>query len=174
MTEVGLRAVRWVDPFRTSPDEAGSVTANRVNAQSNWTRSIVDQLAEYFGGTRTTFDLPLDWRGLTTSQDAVLRTLFDTVGFGESITYGGLAARSGTTVPARGIGALMGSNRIPIVVGCHRVLASDGLGGYSGGFGSSGLETKRWLLTFEGVLPPILGWDPTAPMGAATGRSDTA
>jgi methylated-DNA-[protein]-cysteine S-methyltransferase len=103
----------------------------------------------------------------------VLRTLHDTVGFGQAITYGGLATRSGSGVPARGIGAIMGANPLPIVVGCHRVLAATGLGGYSGGHreapgelrpGSSpyGLETKRWLLTFEEILPPTLGWDPAA------------
>jgi methylated-DNA-[protein]-cysteine S-methyltransferase len=50
----------------------------------------------------------------------------------------------------------MGSNPIPVVVPCHRVVAADGLGGYSGG---TGTEVKRWLLTLEGALPPTLDWD---------------
>ena len=51
----------------------------------------------------------------------------------------------------------MGSNPIPVIVPCHRVVASDGLGGYSGG---AGTEVKRWLLILEGSLPPTLDWQP--------------
>jgi len=54
----------------------------------------------------------------------------------------------------------MGSNPIPVIVPCHRVVAGNGLGGYSGG---TGLEVKRWLLVFEGALPPTLDWAPTGP-----------
>jgi methylated-DNA-[protein]-cysteine S-methyltransferase len=54
----------------------------------------------------------------------------------------------------------MGSNPIPVIVPCHRVLASDGLGGYSGG---AGVEVKRWLLILEGALPPTLDWQPMSP-----------
>ncbi|WP_202818845.1 MGMT family protein [Actinosynnema sp. ALI-1.44] len=54
----------------------------------------------------------------------------------------------------------MGSNPVPIVVPCHRVVASGGLGGYSGGTGGDGLAVKQWLLIMEGALPPTLGWDP--------------
>jgi methylated-DNA-[protein]-cysteine S-methyltransferase len=54
------------------------------------------------------------------------------------------------------VGQIMGSNPVPVVVPCHRVVAADGLGGYSGG---TGTEVKRWLLTLEGALPPTLDWD---------------
>ena len=64
------------------------------------------------------------------------------------------------TVPARAVGKIMGSNPIPVIVPCHRVLASDGLGGYSGG---AGVEVKRWLLILEGSLPPTLDWQPMTP-----------
>ena len=88
--------------------------------------------------------------------------LFDSVGYAETVSYGTLARRvqsaGGTLVPARAIGQIMGSNPIPLIVPCHRVVAADGLGGYSGGIG---LEVKRWLLTFEGALPPTLDWEPT-------------
>ena len=66
------------------------------------------------------------------------------------------------TVPARAIGQLMGANPIPIIVPCHRVVAADGLGGYSGG---TGIEIKRWLLIFEGALPPTLDWAMAGPDG---------
>jgi methylated-DNA-[protein]-cysteine S-methyltransferase len=122
----------------------------------------VSQLAEYFRGLRRSFDLPLDWSRMSRLQRRVLGVLFDSVGYGETVSYGTLARRvqsaGGTLVPARAIGQIMGSNPIPLIVPCHRVVAADGLGGYSGG---TGLEVKRWLLTFEGALPPTLDWEPS-------------
>lgn len=150
VSDAGLRRVRWVDPAG-DPQRGDARTA-----------PVAARLAEYFDGRVTSFDLPLDLVGLSDSQDAVLRALHDTVGYGETVTYGELAERSGTGVPARGIGALMGSNPVPLVVPCHRVLAADGLGGYSGGYRDArhgrddGLEVKRWLLTHEGALQPTL------------------
>jgi methylated-DNA-[protein]-cysteine S-methyltransferase len=82
----------------------------------------------------------------------VLQALYE-IPYGKVVTYGELAARSGTGVPARGIGSIMGANPLPIVVPCHRVVAGNGLGGFSGGVG---VETKRWLLTHEGYLQPTL------------------
>ncbi|MGH3302972.1 MAG: methylated-DNA--[protein]-cysteine S-methyltransferase [Streptosporangiaceae bacterium] len=58
---------------------------------------------------------------------------------------------------ARSVGTIMAENPIPVIVPCHRVVASDGLGGYSGG---AGVEVKRWLLILEGSLPPTLDWQP--------------
>ena len=91
----------------------------------------------------------------------MLRTLVESVGYGETVSYGTLARRVGHgsfggSPPARAVGQIMGSNPIPVVVPCHRVVAADGLGGYSGG---TGPEVKRWLLTLEGALPPTLDWD---------------
>lgn len=119
----------------------------------------LSQLEEYFAGTRRDFDLPVDLDQLEGSTRAVLTTLYEEIGYGQCVTYGDLAARSGTGVPARGIGAIMGANPIPIIIGCHRVLSHDGLGGYSGGDRGKGLETKRWLLELEGSLPPMLPFD---------------
>jgi methylated-DNA-[protein]-cysteine S-methyltransferase len=120
------------------------------------------QLTEYFSGNRREFHLPLDWSSTVGTQRDVLRVLAESVGYGETIQYGRLAARAGLTsraetVPARTVGQIMGSNPIPVIVPCHRVLASDGLGGYSGG---AGVEVKRWLLILEGSLPPTLDWRP--------------
>ncbi len=122
-----------------------------------------DQLAEFFAGRRRVFDLPLDWTGASDAQRHVLSVLFETVGYGQTITYGDLAHRTlaglgDVPVPARAIGRIMGSNPVPVLVPCHRVVAGNGLGGYSGG---TGIEVKRWLLTFEGALPATLDWDPS-------------
>lgn len=122
----------------------------------------VTQLSEYFSGRRRRFDLSLDWSAMSRLQRHVLEVLFDSVGYGETVSYGTLARRAGpdrgVLLPARAVGQIMGSNPIPLIVPCHRVVAVDGLGGYSGG---TGLEVKRWLLTFEGALPPTLDWEPT-------------
>lgn len=114
------------------------------------------QLRAYFDGRLTRFDVPFDLGRQTDVTHAVLTALAETVDHGESVTYGELATRSGTGIPARGVGAVMGANPVPIIVPCHRVVASDGLGGYSGGDTGRGLLTKRWLLEFEGALPSAL------------------
>ena len=116
----------------------------------------IAQLRAYFDGALTAFDLPIDLGVQTPATHAVLTALHETVDYGKPVTYGELAARSGTAVPARGIGSIMGANPIPIIVPCHRVVAGDGLGGYSGGDPGEGLATKRWLLELEGALPTSL------------------
>ncbi len=141
----GLRSTGWrLNPAGASiePDET--------------VQQVLGQLREYFAGQRREFDLVLDLPPRDGNTLAVLRTLYETVGYGETITYGELAQRSGTGVPARAIGAIMGSNPVPIIIPCHRVVASDGLGGYSADEPGRGLETKRWLLENEGALPPTL------------------
>ncbi|UQX87567.1 methylated-DNA--[protein]-cysteine S-methyltransferase [Jatrophihabitans telluris] len=174
VTPVGVAALGWGTResfgrwLALAPDPSPTAPVRALAEQAT------TELSEYFAGTRTRFTLPLDWRLTRRVQQIVLRCLYDTVPFGASITYGALARRSGTGVPARGIGSIMGSNPLPVIVPCHRVLSASGLGGYSGGQrpsetdtgGSSryGLETKRWLLTFEQILPPTLGWDPAAPL----------
>jgi methylated-DNA-[protein]-cysteine S-methyltransferase len=154
--------------FRTSPRDrmrAGvavrpSGRGDQARARDEMLAAARDQLAEYFAGQRTDFDLPVDWTGTTTAQRQVLDVLYRTVGYGATVTYGELAQRAvagpdGVSLPARAIGGIMGSNPIPVVVPCHRVVAGNGLGGYSGG---TGIEVKRWLLIFEGALPATLDW----------------
>ena len=134
--------------------------ASRTGADAPVADPVVDealaQLRAYFAGERTAFDLPFDLGPQSEASRAVLLALYDTVRHGETVTYGELADRSGTAVPARAIGSIMGANPIPIIVPCHRVVASDGLGGYSGGAPGEGLVTKRWLLEHEGALPAAL------------------
>jgi len=104
------------------------------------------QLAEYFAGTRRVFDLPLAPAG-GPLQQAVCQAMLD-IPFGETRTYGDLAARLG--VAAQPIGQACGGNPIAIIIPCHRVLAAGGrTGGFSGG---EGVETKLALLRHEGAL----------------------
>ncbi|WP_123554718.1 methylated-DNA--[protein]-cysteine S-methyltransferase [Kitasatospora cineracea] len=121
------------------------------------------RVGEYFAGGRRELELPIDWRLASGPHLAVLRRLWADVGWGRTITYGELAARSGVFTepsepgaPARTVGQMMGANPLPLLVPCHRVVAADGLGGFGGAW--HGVETKRWLLTLEGVLPPTLDW----------------
>jgi methylated-DNA-[protein]-cysteine S-methyltransferase len=139
---------------RENEARAGQASPGMVSAAR-------DQLAEYFAGQRQVFDLPLDWSGCSRAQHQVLSVLYDSAGYGETLTYGELAQRAvagpdGISLPARAIGRIMGSNPLPLIVPCHRVVAGNGLGGYSGG---TGIEIKRWLLIFEGALPATMDWD---------------
>ncbi|HET6672216.1 MAG TPA: methylated-DNA--[protein]-cysteine S-methyltransferase [Agromyces sp.] len=105
------------------------------------------QLLEYFAGTRTTFDVPVRVVG-TPFQEAVWAEL-ERLGWGEATSYGALAAAVGKPGSARAIGGAVGANPVPILIGCHRVLASDGrITGYSGG---NGVPTKLWLLGHERI-----------------------
>lgn len=142
--------------FSDSPHIRAAIAARlrlEETESSARTAAILAQLSRYFAGELREFDVEVDWRLMSAAQRRVLGTLYSTVPYGNVVTYGELAARSGSGIPPRGIGSIMGSNPIPIVVPCHRVVAGDGLGGFSGG---TGVESKRHLLTLEGYLPPTL------------------
>ncbi|HEX6712418.1 MAG TPA: methylated-DNA--[protein]-cysteine S-methyltransferase [Thermoleophilaceae bacterium] len=103
-------------------------------------------LDEYFDGKRTGFDLPIDWRLHDGFGRRVLRATAR-IPFGKVLTYAEVAAKAGSPRAYRAAGNALGSNRMPIVVPCHRVVASGGkLGGYTGG-----IQRKEYLLGLEGV-----------------------
>ena len=103
----------------------------------------VRQLHEYFAGRRSAFDLPLAPAG-TAFQRTVWRALQE-IPYGATISYGELARRVGNPKASRAVGSANGKNPLPIVIPCHRVIASDGgLGGFGGG-----LPTKQGLLDLE-------------------------
>ena len=106
------------------------------------------ELDEYFAGKRTSFDLPIDWRLHDGFSRRVLRATWR-IPYGELLTYAQVAAKAGSPRGSRAAGNALGSNRIPIVVPCHRVVRTGGmLGGYTGG-----VERKQFLLGLEGVEP---------------------
>jgi len=107
-------------------------------------KEAATQLDEYFAGERTTFDVAIELDG-TEFQRAVWREL-SKIPYGETISYGELARRVGRPKGPRAVGQANGKNPIAIIVPCHRVVASNGLGGYGGG-----LAMKRALLALEGV-----------------------
>jgi methylated-DNA-[protein]-cysteine S-methyltransferase len=106
------------------------------------------ELDEYFAGHRHDFELALDWALVRTPfHRGVLRVTAE-IPFGATSTYREIAAAAGSPAAFRATGNALGANPIPIVVPCHRVLASGGgLGGYTGG-----LERKRLLLAIEGGM----------------------
>lgn len=104
------------------------------------------QIERYFDGRLSDFDLPLNPAG-TAFQKKVWRALCK-IPYGHTKTYGDIARRVDGS--ARAVGTACGSNRLPIIIPCHRVLAANGgLGGYSG---DGGLDTKTALLRLEGAL----------------------
>ncbi len=107
------------------------------------------ELDEYFAGSRRDFDLPLDWWGVTPfTRDTLEAT--SAVPFGRLETYGGIAGRIGKPGASRAVGNALGSNPLPVIVPCHRIVASGGgIGGYTGGLG-----IKQRLLAIEGVALP--------------------
>ena len=108
------------------------------------------ELAEYFGGGRKRFETALAPEG-TPFQRSVWKAI-STVAFGETITYGELARRAGSSGSARAAGAATGRNPIGVIVPCHRIVGSDGsLTGYAGG-----IERKRALLALESGTRDLL------------------
>jgi methylated-DNA-[protein]-cysteine S-methyltransferase len=132
--------------------------------EASWERSetpfrdALSQLKGYFAGTVRRFDLPLAPEG-TAFQQVVWRAL-QTIPYGETLSYSGLARRIGKPTASRAVGAANGRNPIPIIIPCHRVIGATGsLTGFGGG-----LSTKRKLLELEGALPDTL-WAATSRFG---------
>ncbi|WP_299352202.1 methylated-DNA--[protein]-cysteine S-methyltransferase [uncultured Shimia sp.] len=129
-------------------EEDGAIT--RVNwgrgrqDDSPLLRRAVEQLDEYFAGTREAFDLPMHVAG-SDFQRAVCDAM-SAIPFGYTKTYGEIAKDLG--VPAQAVGQACGGNPIPIIVPCHRVMGAKGLTGFSG---AGGVETKVALLRHEGA-----------------------
>lgn len=113
-------------------------------------RRAAAQLAEYFAGTRTRFDLPLAPVGTEFQRRVWVAT--SAIKFGETATYGEIARKIGAPNAARAVGGALNRNPICIVVPCHRVVGSSGkLTGYDGG-----VDRKAFLLNLERPEPPRL------------------
>jgi len=123
-------------PLETLPENPNAVLDEAVR-----------QLGEYFAGTRTAFDLPLNLAG-TEFQRSVWAILAR-LPFGEFTSYGEIGHELGRPTSGRAVGGAVGANPVPLIIGCHRVLSAAGtVTGYSGG---DGIPTKLWLLAHEGI-----------------------
>jgi methylated-DNA-[protein]-cysteine S-methyltransferase len=136
----GLRAILWQGD---DPARAGLAGVKLQSGPADVLDATAIQLDEYFAGTRTAFDLPLDLQG-TPFQVAAWEALAE-IPHGETRTYAEQAARIGRPAAVRAVGAANGRNPLSIVLPCHRVIGSDGdLRGFAGG-----LDVKAALLAFE-------------------------
>lgn len=135
----GLRAILWENdaPERVRLGPLMEAPAHPLLVRTE------RQLAEYFAGERTRFDVPLELMG-TDFQKRVWTALL-AIPFGETRTYGELARQLGKGQAARAVGAANGRNPVSIITPCHRAIGADGsLTGFAGG-----LDAKRYLLALE-------------------------
>jgi methylated-DNA-[protein]-cysteine S-methyltransferase len=145
-TDQGLAGV-WFEGQRHLPTELTGAAVWPADDDHPVLQRAVKQLQEYFAGTRTTFDLPLDLSYGTAFQQSVWLALL-AIAPGDTASYGEISQRIGNPAAVRAVGAAVGRNPISIIVPCHRVMGADGsLTGYAGG-----LDRKTALLTLEGVL----------------------
>jgi len=141
----------WVSPAGVRRIEFGSLPReDHTDPPESWPpglRAAVTQLQEYFDKSRQTFDLRLDFSAtLTDFQRDVYERLLE-IEYGHVASYGQIARDVGKPDMARAVGQAVGANPLPIVVPCHRVVASDGsLTGFGGG-----LRAKAALLKLEGI-----------------------
>lgn len=154
-SEVAQRTLRTVvGLLRVTADDVGIVAIERVNRSvevvggtkaNRHAEQAVRQLREYFAGKRRRFDVPLHLEG-TAFQERAWAAMRK-IPYGATISYAQQAKQIGKPRATRAVGTANGANPIPIIVPCHRVVASDGsLGGYA-----LGLTMKRRLLALEGV-----------------------
>ena len=144
-TPRGLHRIGWNEPLsdadgRVHPSDGDSQVRERI-------AHFDDALAAYFRGDCALLDAveadSSEWTPFFTAVYRICRAS----PAGETLTYGQLAARAGSPRAARAVGQAMATNRLILVIPCHRVVASGGrLGGYGG---PGGLDTKRWLLDHE-------------------------
>jgi methylated-DNA-[protein]-cysteine S-methyltransferase len=135
----------YLDGERLLYHELPSVRTSHAEAREH---PLADLFRRYFAGERVAFDdvdVDLSWG--TEFQVALAQALRD-VPYGETVTYGELAALAGRPNAQRAAGSFCAGNRFPLIVPCHRVVAAGGLGGY----GSLGGEYKRRLLELEHAL----------------------
>ncbi|WP_371742136.1 methylated-DNA--[protein]-cysteine S-methyltransferase [Pseudoruegeria sp. HB172150] len=139
----------WIETEDGAVTQAGWGRVEAGTGSDPVAAQALDELIEYFEGGRTGFSVPL--RSKLTGLNARAQEAMLAIPFGETRTYGDLAKL--LDAPAQAIGQACGANTIPILIPCHRVLGSNGLGGYSG---RGGIETKVALLKLEGAASLLI------------------
>ena len=147
-TETGLVRIAYED-LNGTVDQILQQLADRLSPrileQPAKLDPVARELDEYFAGNRRNFDLTLDWALIRGKFGAEVLRATVAIPYGEVSTYGEVATKAGNPAASRATGNALGSNPIPVVIPCHRVLRSGGgLGGYTGG-----IERKQALLALE-------------------------
>lgn len=146
-TDNGLAGL-WFDGQKHLPAQLTSGEGWPEQAHHPVLLKATQQLAEYFAGQRTRFELPLDLSGGTAFQQSVWQALLK-IESGSTQSYGAISQQIGKPTAGRAVGAAVGKNPVSIIVPCHRVIGSNGaLTGYAGG-----IDRKTALLQLENYLP---------------------
>ncbi|MEQ1813094.1 MAG: methylated-DNA--[protein]-cysteine S-methyltransferase [Candidatus Nitrotoga sp.] len=145
----GLLGIRCDDVALSALEFLGAGAA--APAHTPLAREVCQQLAAYFSDAAFQFDLPLHLTG-TAHQTKVWQAIRD-IPAGRTRQYGELATLLHSS--ARAVGGACGTNPIPIVIPCHRVLSKSGLGGFMQQHNGSALDIKRWLLNHEQRLNSV-------------------
>ena len=135
----GETTQRLADDLRTRLGE-------RVSEDDGALSDVRDQLDRYFAGELEEFDIELDWTLAHGFRRACCEAMMR-IPYGTTVTYADLAADAGNPRAVRAAGQACATNPIAVIGPCHRVLATNGFGGYGGG-----LDQKRALLALEGAL----------------------
>jgi methylated-DNA-[protein]-cysteine S-methyltransferase len=145
----GVWRLEWSDKGITSLTSLKGRMAQPCDEVPQWVGAVLDKLHDHFEGKPVTYeDVPLDLDGVTEFRRKVYEALVHEAGWGEVMTYGTLADRVGSPKGMRAIGGAMANNPIPVIIPCHRVLAKDGIGGFSA---PEGINLKLRLLALEGM-----------------------
>ena len=146
MGDLRHRAVKLPIRVETTGSKVAGV---RFASGGTMPAALRKQFARYFAGRPVKFRVLVDLSAGTPFQQCVWRVL-QMIPYGQTRSYAWVAQKIGKPKAARAVGAACGANPLPVIIPCHRVIASDGtLGGYSGG-----LHWKKRLLKLEGTLPP--------------------
>jgi len=149
VSDSGIRRLRMFQK-----NKAAFLTLNESYQEGEYlfseqeTKPALDQLKAYLNYEIKQFSLPIDWSGYTKFQKDVLQETLS-IPYGETRSYGQVAAAIGNPKASRAVGQAEKSNQVPLVIPCHRVLGSDGsLTGYGG---KDNTDIKAWLLDFEKI-----------------------
>lgn len=145
-SDQGLARVSFLDTPEQFAQELDTTMKAKAAPHDERVIDLLGQIQDYLEGKRKKFEVEIDWSGMTEFQREALQATFR-IPYGETRTYGEIAAMIGRPRAARAVGRAEATNPLTIVVPCHRVLGADGqLHGYSG---AQGLKTKAWLLELE-------------------------
>jgi methylated-DNA-[protein]-cysteine S-methyltransferase len=142
------RAITWLSIEGDEHSEHGTLRYGGVAGSPDAVlEQAILELTEYFSGQRHDFTVPVELSG-TPFQQSVW-TVLSGIGWGEHRSYADIAEEIGKPGAFRAVGGAVGANPVPLIIGCHRVLARDGrITGYSAG---NGIATKQFLLSLEGI-----------------------